>query len=303
MNRILTYGLVTLMTFATSCEDVIDVELQPEEPRLIINGVVKVDKSQEFIDVRIRVSESSNFFEENTITQLDDAVILYGEANPDAPEILEEFATSELEETSPGTGIYIPSYIPGTDTDERIRSSSAFPGVVFILVVEHKGRRYAARTPYAGSVPIDTLEQGDGTLFDENETEVVVTFTDVAEEENFYVFDFGFGNFLAVEDQFFDGQQFEFSYFYDQEFEAGQELEVSLLGADLEFYNYIDLLVEQTEDTGGVFQTPSAVIRGNVFDVTGIDNINIFDNVDRPDGFGLGYFAVVEEFKQSIVIE
>lgn len=297
--------LVFILVFVTfiSCEEVVDVDLQPEEPRLIINGLVRVDKSQEFIDVRIKVTESSNFFDENPVTQLESASIIYGKTNPDIPEQLDSIAVSVLEEEAPGTGIYIPSYIPGTDTDDRIRTSSATPNTGFILVVEHKGRRYAARTPYSPTVPIDNLQIGDDTLFDEDETEVKVTITDVEDRDDYYVFDFGFGNFLAVEDQFFDGQQFEFSYFYDQEFAPGTELEISVLGADREFYNYMDLLIEQTEDTGGVFQTPAAIIRGNVFDVTGLDNITIFDNVNRPDGFGLGYFAVVQEFKQTITVE
>ena len=98
-------------------------------------------------------------------------------------------------------------------------------------------------------------------------------------------------------------QQFEFSYFYEKDLEVGTEVDISILGADLQFFNYVDLLVEQTQDDGGVFETPAATVRGNVFDVTGIDNNELFDNVERPDNFALGYFAVVQEFKQSIVIE
>ena len=84
---------------------------------------------------------------------------------------------------------------------------------------------------------------------------------------------------------------------------AGETLEVSILGAEQQFFNYIDLLVEQTENDGGVFETPAATVRGNMFDVTGLDNIEIFDNVGRPESFALGYFAFVEEAKASLVIE
>ena len=54
---------------------------------------------------------------------------------------------------------------------------------------------------------------------------------------------------------------------------------------------------------GGIYETLAATVRGNVFDVTGLDNDILFDNVNRPDAFPLGYFAVVEEFKQRITIE
>lgn len=293
--------LIILSCSTASCEDVIDVDLPQTENRLIVNGLVRVDMTQEFVPVAIKVTETTDFFSEPTITQLESAVILVGQQDPEDPFNL-SFGTRILREYEPGTGIYEPDTI-GNDVDERIRTEFLDRNTVFFLVVEHKGRRYAARTVYSPTVPIDKIEQGTETLFDEDETEIKVTITDIPEEENFYVFDFGFGEFLALDDQFIDGQEFEFSYFYDNKTTAGSEVEISILGADLQFFNYIDLLVEQTEDTGGVFETPAATVRGNVFDVTGLDNIEILDNVGRPNDFALGYFAVVEEFKDSLIIE
>lgn len=285
-----------------SCEDVIDVELQTTESRLVVDGLLRVDIEQEFVPVVIRVSETTNFFENNIPTQLDDnAVIFYGEPDPSAPEIINDIKSSSLTELDSGTGIYVPD--PSFDGDQRIPTSLITPNTVFILVMQHKGRRYAARTPFSTTVPINNLEQGTETLFDEDDKELKITITDSADIENYYVFDFEEGEFLALDDQFIDGQEFEFSYFVDRDLDIGQELEVSILGADLEFFNYMDLLVEQTENDGGVFETPAATVRGNVFDVTGLDNNLLFNNVNRPDTFPLGYFAVVQEFKQSIIIE
>jgi len=284
-----------------SCEDVIDVDLPPTESRLIVNAVFRVDVTEQFIPVEVSVTETSDFFSENPVTQLESALIIYGVPNPDAPENLENGGTSSLTELVPGSGIYVPD--PTFDEDQRIRTQFARPDVQFILIIEHQGRRFAASTFYAPSVPIDNIEQGTETLFDDDETEVQITITDVPDEENYYVFDFGFSEFLALDDQFIDGQEFEFSYFYDNNLQPGDVAEVSILGANLEFFNYMDLIVEQTEDDGGVFETPVTTVRGNVFDVTGLDNINIFDNVERPELFALGYFAVVQEFKESITIE
>ena len=111
-----------------------------------------------------------------------------------------------------------------------------------------------------------------------------------------------YGEFLTVEDEFFQGQQFEFSYFYDDKVMAGQDVTISILGADEDFYNYMDLVLEQTQNNGGVFQTPVATVRGNVFDVTGLDNITVLDNVERPNDYALGYFAVVQEFSRTLTI-
>ena len=285
-----------------SCEDVIDVELQTTEPRLVVNGLLRVDVNQEFVPVEIRVSETTDFFEDNVPTQLDDnAIIFYGQPNPDSPDIIDNLASSSLTELEPGSGIYVPD--PSFDADQRILTSNIYPNTVFILVMEHKGRRYASRTPFSTTVPIDNLEQGTETLFDDDDKELKITITDTPDIDNYYVFDFSEGEFLALDDQFIDGQEFEFSYFVERDLESGEEIEVSILGADQEFFNYMDLLVEQTEDNGGVFETPAATVRGNIFDVTGLDNNLLFDNVNRPDAFPLGYFAVVQEFKRTIVIE
>ncbi|MGD1947666.1 MAG: DUF4249 family protein [Croceivirga sp.] len=300
MQRVF-YLLVSLLLFI-ACEEVIDVNTEPEPPRLVVNAIFRVDLTQEFIPVRIEVKETSDFFGENQVTSLDgNAQIIYGFPNPNSPEILENIGFSSLAETAPGTGIYEPD--PNFDADQRIRTGAAQPGVIFQLIMKHKGRTYFASTPYVASVPIDAIEQGVESLFDEDDVELKITFTDRAESEDYYAFDFGFGNFLAVEDTFFDGQQFEFSYFYDEQLNSGQELEISILGADQQFFNYIDLLVEQTQNDGGVFETPAATARGNILDITGINNDSIVDNTSRPQDFALGYFAVIQEFKQKITIE
>ncbi len=293
--------LLPFFAIILACEDVIDVNLPETETRLIVNALLRVDTTETFIPVEVRVTETSDFFNENQITELESAIIIYGMPNPDAPEILENGGTSSLAEVVPGSGVYIPD--PTFDAEQRIRTEFAQPGMAFILIVEHKGNRYAARTTFSPSVPIDDVTQGTETLFDEDDIEVLVTITDAPEQDNYYVFDFGFNEFLVLEDEFIDGQEFQFSYFYDQELQPGDSAEISILGADQQFFNYIDLILEQTDNTGGVFQTPAATVRGNVFDVTGIDNDELFDNAGRPNIFPLGYFAVVQEFKQTIIIE
>ncbi|NDV44015.1 DUF4249 family protein [Flagellimonas sediminis] len=297
MKKEIIYLLAFTLCF--SCEDVIDVDLPETEPKLIVEGLLRVDKSEEFINVEIKMKETSNYFDENQPVQVESAVITYGRPLNDG--LFETLAFSSLAEKEPGTGIYIPD--PNYSSDQRIRTSAAEPGIVFILEITYQGKYYYAQTEYAPTVPLDNLEQGDGTLFEDDETEMIVTFTDDSEANNFYVFDFDFGEFLTVEDQFFQGQQFSFSYFYDDSLDPGQEVTVSILGATEEFYNYMDLILEQTTNTGGVFQTPIATVRGNVFDVTGLDNINIYDNVERPNDYALGYFAVVQEYSRTVTIQ
>ncbi|WP_340158172.1 DUF4249 domain-containing protein [uncultured Maribacter sp.] len=285
-----------------SCEDVIEVELPENDTRLVVNGVIRVDENQEFLPIEIAVSESSSFFDENTVASLKSAIIYYGTPNADAPEILEGGGISNLAEVEPGSGIWVPD--PSFDSDQRIRVSSIEEGDVFQLILETENEQFFATTTYVKSVPIDSLEQGDETLFSGDETEVIVTFTDPGESNDFYLLDLDFGEFLVTEDEFYQGQTFVFSYFYDNELaiNTSSVVNISLLGVDEQFYNYMNQIIVQSGGDQGPFQTPAATVRGNIINVTGIDNDEVIDNVERSDNFALGYFAIVEEYTDSITI-
>lgn len=292
----------TILAGIISCEDVVEVDLPPQQTKLVVNGIIRVDENEEFVPVQIRVGETSDFFGSNPVTNLERARITYGIPFPGDPSLfMDTIFVSNLAEVMPGTGIYEPD--PDFDADQRIRTEFVTPETDFILEFVHEGREYFSRTPYSPAVPIENIEQGTETLFDEDDTEIKITITDVPNVDNYYVFDFGSSEFLALDDQFIDGQEFEFSYFVDRDLQSGEELEVRILGADDKFFNYMDLLVEQTEEGAGVFETPAVTVRGNVFDVTGLNNIDIFDNVERPNDFALGYFAIVQEYKASLIIE
>lgn len=295
--------LLLVVTFFVSCEDVIEVELPENDTRLIVNGVIRVDETQEYLPIEITVLESSSFFESNTIASLESAIIYYGTPNLDAPEILEGGGVSNLAELPPGSGLWVPD--PSFDSDQRISVSNINEGDVFQLILNTGEERYFATTTYVKSAPIDSLEQGTETLFSGDETEVIVTFTDNGERDDFYILDFDFNEFLVTEDEFYQGQTFVFSYFYDSDFELNSNaiINISLLGADESFYNYMTQIIVQSGGDQGPFQTPAATVRGNIINVTGIDNTEVFDNVERTDNFALGYFAVVQEYKESIIID
>ncbi|MFD2098343.1 DUF4249 family protein [Flagellimonas iocasae] len=279
--RVLKYSLLSgVLLMVIGCEDVVEVDVPQEEPRLIVNALVRVNPSTDFVNIQVKVSLTNSFFGEIPVTNLEQITL--------AGAVLVDY-------NNPGSGIY-----------EGIRSRDymeSLEGEEILLQITWEDKRYYASTTYIPTVPIDAVEIGDDTLFNEDETEVIITFTDNPDRLNYYVFDMGSGNFTTVDDQFIQGQQFQFSYFYDKKFEPGEELTVKILGADQSFYNYMNLLIEQTEDNFGVFETPAATVRGNIFDVTELDNIDFFDNVNIPNEFALGYFAVVQEYSQTITIE
>ncbi|MFS4457109.1 DUF4249 family protein [Maribacter sp. 2304DJ31-5] len=282
----LFYFLITVGAFL-SCEDVIDIETPTEPPRLNIDAVIRIDRSNPITTACIKVGLTSPFFDNNDIAEIDEITIQNTDYEPLGP-LDSNFIV--FEEITPG--MYKAS-----------KRTPFFTSGDLFLTVKHGGETYSASTSFVPTVPINSLEQGDETLFSEDETEIKVSFTDNGERDDFYLFDFDFGEFLVTEDEFYQGQTFEFSYFYDEEVAPGSTLEISILGVDESFYNYMNQIIVQSGGDQGPFQTPAATVRGNIINTTNMDNPAVFDNIVRTDNFALGYFAIVEEFKETLTIE
>lgn len=265
-----------------SCEDVIEVDVSQYEKRLIVDGIVRINIDEPLTEVRIKVSETSSFF---------------GDIQPAS---LQNITLNNLTNPEPGIpilGEIEPGVYGGFKSTESLISDR------WVVIITYEDKFFIAFAEFIPTVPIDNIAFGENTLFDEDDTELIVTFTDEDERDDHYIFDFDFENFLVTEDEFYQGQQFEFSYFYDEDLESGEEIEISILGADLGLFNYMNIILEQTEDDVNPFETPVVTVHGNVFNASSIDNIENFNNINTPDNFPLGYFALIQEFKQTITVE
>lgn len=284
LTSLVSILIISVFSFS-GCQDVIEVEIPSEEPRLIIDAIITVDRTDPFVTLSVKVGLTSPFFGEVPVTNLKQITVL------NTSIAVENLAI--LLETSPNSGVY-----------EKTKGQEFFnDGDVLVFQVDYEDQLYLAETKFVSAPPIEEVSQGDRTLFSTDDTEVIVSFVDEPERDNYYVFDFGQGEFFATKDEFYKDQRFEFSYFYDRTLAIGEEIEVSMLGADQDFYNYMNLLIDQAKDDISPFDTPKATVRGNIINVTEIDNIDFFDNVDQFNNFALGYFAAIEVHKRTITIE
>ncbi|MBL4662558.1 MAG: DUF4249 family protein [Flavobacteriaceae bacterium] len=280
--------LILLIIFLTcvqfsSCEDVVEVTLPTEPPRLIIDALIRVDTSQSTTIAQVTVKQTNSFFETIIPANLQQITIFNSETNN----------AFILIEDPIGSGIY----------KSETSTTSLMNGGEFFLQVDFEDEFFVAYATFQPTSNIDTIVFGDGTLFDEDDTEIIIEFTDNPERDDFYLFDFDLGNYLVSEDEFYQGQQFSFSYFYDEVLSTGDELEISIMGIDEGFANYMNKLIEQSEGAFGPFETPAITVRGNIINATTIDNENNFDNTDTSNNFALGYFAIVQENKQTLIVK
>jgi hypothetical protein len=282
----LVYILIATFSFL-ACEDVIEIETPSEPPRLSVDALIRIQDSSAITNIQVKVRLTSSFFEPTPVANLEQITVTNLDASTDmAGNVM------VLIEEEPGSGIYEKTVDNNLLTEGRL-----------LLSINYEDDIYVARTEYVPTVPIASLAQGTETLFSGDETEIIVSFNDDAERDDFYIFDFDFNEYLVTEDEFYQGQTFEFSYFYDNELNAGDEVAINILGADEGFYNYMNQLIVQSGGDQGPFQTPSATVRGNIINASNIDNEEVFDNVGQPENFVLGYFAVVQQFSRTITIE
>lgn len=262
----LHYVLILFVVFIFSkCEKVIDVDVPSIAPKLIIdaafevnfdetpvtaNTVVKLRLSADYFDTELPIVTNATVY----VTNLNsNSVINFNDINLD--------------------GNYVPdvSFIPEDD-------------IPYELTIIYNGETFKGEATKVKSTPFTNVVQGDETLFSGKETEVKVNFTDDANANNFYLFDFTNSLFLAIEDRFFNGSDYNFSFFYgEDDIELPATVNIKMSGITEQYFTYFRVLIDQSgQNAGGPFETIPASLVGNMVNTT------------NPNEFPLGYFHISE---------
>ena len=259
------------MIFLVSCEEVVEIDVPSGQPKLVISAIFEVyfDENPVIANTDVTLNISADYFEEGNpivtnaavfITNLsDNSIITYNDANQD--------------------GVYKPSvsFIPEDDIN-------------YELTVIYDGETYKATNVKQKTPVLNNVEQGDETLFSGEETELKVSFTDDATQENYYIFDFDKGEFGALEDRFFNGSDYEFSSFYQEdEVDLPETVEIKFGSVTKDYFDFFRVVLNQSgENGGGPFQSVPASLLGNIVNQTNFIN------------FPLGYFHISEIDRETV---
>ncbi len=269
MKKILLIIPIILSLF--SCQEVIDVDLTNDIERLVVDALIRVNSNQSNTTIEIKTSLSSSYFESNIPLTVQSLTITNNESG------------NNIILTEEETGTYSTTVETNFLTDGELT-----------LTVIYNDEIYSGSTNYVQTVPFNNIQQGNSNLLEADETEVVISYTDTADQTNYYLFDFDFNEYLVSEDEFYQGETFEFSYFYDSELSVGESATISILGIDSDFYNYMSQLIASTSGNQGPFQAPTSTTRGNIINTT-------TDNLEED--YPLGYFAVCQIYSYTITIQ
>ena len=262
---------ILIIIFFTSCEKVIDVDVPSIEPKLIIDASFEVlfDENPVVANTVVKLKLSADYFDEK-IPVVSNAIVFLTNLSDNS---IINFSESTI------AGEYKPSFNPNA-TSEFVPKDN----IEYELTVIYNNETYKGKATKVKSTPITNIVQGDKTLFSGKETELKVDFKDDGNVENYYLFYFSNNIYLTIEDQYFNGSDYNFSYFLQEDqINLPTNIAIKMSGITKEYFTYYRILINQSgQNSGGPFQSVPSSLLGNMINTTNEDN------------FPLGYFHISE---------
>ncbi len=265
LKIIFALSLITVGMLFMSCEEVIELELETSQERLVIEAQIRWEKGTAGNDQKIMLSKTSPFYDntlvpasgaEVSITRNDGIAFVFTEEDP---------------------GIYeTTSFLPEFDT-------------TYQLTVVYNNQTFTSEETFYAAPDIDNITQSTEDGFDDEIPEITIFFTDFENEENFYRFfiletlddELRDRYSFTYDDEFEDGNQSSFFLEFD-DYVPGYVFDITLFGISEQFANYINLISIQGDADIGPFATPPVNVKGNITNTTSEDN------------YAYGYFTLNE---------
>ena len=270
--------LISILTL-TSCTDVIEVEVPTEAPRLVIEASINWEKETVGNNQTIKLSRSSPYFDTNG------AVSVLG-------------ASVKITNDTQGTVFIF------TDNSDGSYSTDSFIPLVnnsYTLEVINEGETYVAQENLKPVPAILSVYQSTDYFF-QDLLEVNFEFLDPEDEVNYYYIKFQeqadlLPSLSTLKDEFINGNLITISNERRENedinqvaYAPGDVVDMELYGISKEYYDYMTILINQSE-SGGPFDTTPVALKGNCINQT------------NPDTDAYGYFRMTEVSKATYLFE
>lgn len=231
--------LIGLNIFFTSCEKVIDIDLNSKNPQIVIEGSITNLQGP----YTVLITQTVNFNDANSFPPVAGAIVT----------ISDDIGNSEtLTETTPG--VYVTSTIQGVSNRN------------YTLKVLSNGNEYIATSYMHAPVNIDTLTITAETTHNGSKKTINVVFTDPEGIPNYYRFIKTINNIsqptIYVEDDLLqDGNTISTTlrskYQDETSLKIGDNVQISLQAIDKNVYNYFRTLNQLSGGLGLINQSTS----------------------------------------------
>lgn len=272
MKKLSIYFILFLSIITVSCEEVVDVDLNKSEPKLVIDASIKWEKGTSGNEQSIRLTTTGDYFN-NTVPAANGALVTITDSNSIIYTFIED----------------------GTTGNYKCTNFNAVLDEVYTLSVNYNGQTYTSTDKLYPVPTITTIEQNLGG-FTGDEIELKFNFQDNGTEENYYLEEYKvpfrpFPLLGVFDDEFTNGNEM-FSLIIDEDLEAGQNINFTLHGISERYHNYMNILIGISGGlSNGPFSTPPATVKGNIINQTNTSN------------YPLGYFRLSEVDVRNYVVQ
>ncbi|WP_430426077.1 DUF4249 family protein [Maribacter litoralis] len=279
MKNYIKLLLALFTVIFTGCTDVIDVDVQTDTLRLVVEASLDWEKGTTGNEQLITLRTSTPFFETESTN----------------------VTGAEVTVTNNDTG----DVFLFTDQNNGTYTTSTFEPqleATYTLEILYDGERYIAEDTMNPVPDITDIYQDTEDGFDDETIELHIVFNDFEEEGDNYLFKFERPQDLLPtletgDDEFINGNEVDWWYEIDDDEDEeikpllpGDVVNISMHGISRSYFNYIDIVIDQMGGVG-IFEATPVDVKGNCINTT------------NPDNYAHGYFRVTETNKVSYTVE
>lgn len=248
-----------LAFFLYGCEEVVNLDLEESEPRLVVAASIFLPKDNPEASQFIRLTTTAPYFSDEVPSASGAEVSIIDERG-------RKFDFEEFE----------PGYYKSDEFTPQFN-------MTYQLEILYDEELFTATESLISSPAIEYVEQKNNAGFSGDNIELRAFYNDPPGIDNFYLFRF-LHESLSIQiydDEFTEGN-LTFAYFSDGDLSRGDAVMFEIQGISRRFYEYMFILRSQAGSGGGPFQTQPTTVRGNIINET------------NPDNFAFGYFRLSE---------
>lgn len=259
--------------FLFSCTEVVDIPLDTESPKLVIEAAINWQKNTEGKEQKIKLSTTTDFYT-NIIPVVSDATVVVKNSTNTI------FYFTEV----PNTGVYVcTNFAPVLNE-------------TYTLTIVSKGKTYTATEvlkPVAAIIDVgqDQIQGFSGLVLN-----IKTQFLDPVAEENYYLYSYKTPNAIKTDsyvsdDKFYNGNLY-FSTIFDDKLIKGDKIVVSHSSISKQYFEYLNILLNLAGNQGGgPFQAPPVSVRGNII------------NTSNQEEYPLGFFSLSESDTREYTVK
>lgn len=264
MKQFIKTLIITLGLFLTSCEEVIEVDLDTAPPKLVIDASIDWVKNTAGNEQKITLSTTTGYYDEEFPTVSGANITVTNSAK-------KAFTFAEKS----GTGEYV------------CNNFEPIIGETYTLTINLNGQTYTATETLINAPDIeDQIDQNDKGGFGGDEVEITYYFQDNGAQDNYYLHSFAnprvaYPEFQVENDENTQGNRTPVFY-ANKDLKPGDVINIKLYGVSKRYSEYFKKIAQASGNGGNPFPTTPVGVRGNIVNETDSKN------------FAFGYFKLSE---------